>query len=101
MRTFAEIDAGGNVLRVIVIEPEMLATGRWGDPENWVETTGKTSGIGYTFDAKLNVFVPPKPYPSFVLDKETGKWLAPKPKPTGGKVYAWNEMYNNWVVIKD
>jgi hypothetical protein len=34
---YAELDKEGKVLRVIVIEPEVLATGRWGDPKNWVK----------------------------------------------------------------
>ena len=36
MTEYAELDKDGNVLRVIVITPEMLAKGHWGNPTNWV-----------------------------------------------------------------
>ena len=66
MSTFAELSDDGTVLRVIVIEPEVLAKGHWGDPENWIETKedgsvrGKFAGIGYKYDAKLDEFAPLK-----------------------------------------
>lgn|SRR3990167_512430 len=76
---FAEIDKNGKVLRIIVITQEFLNTGKWGDPKNWVQTyqdgTMKNyAGIGYTYDKTLNVFVPPKPYSNWVLDREKVKW---------------------------
>ena len=80
MTTFAELAADGTVLRVIVIEAKELATGRWGKPENWVETfpaggeKKNYAGIGYTFDAKLDAFIAPKPAPDAVLDAATCQW---------------------------
>ena len=65
MATFAELDKDGTVLRVIVIEPEMLATGRWGDPARWVETKEDGSqrknyaGIGCAYDKAKDEFVLP------------------------------------------
>ena len=71
-RTFAELDVNGTVLRVIVIEPEELATGRWGDPMRWVEThmDGSTraryAGTGYQYDMVRDAFVPPGGEPSII-----------------------------------
>lgn len=63
---FAELDSNGKVLRVIVITQEMLNTGRWGDPKNWVQTymdkdgkvnpKGKYAGKGDTFDKNSGKF---------------------------------------------
>lgn len=82
---FAEIDSNGIVLRVIVISQEMLNTGRWGDPKNWVQTSmdGKIrknyAGIGYTYNKNLDAFIPPKPNPNWVLDTKTVQWKDPSP----------------------
>lgn len=102
MSTFAEIDADGRVLRVIVIEREMLETGRWGEPKDWVETKEDGSqkknyaGIGYAFDAKLDAFVPPKPYESWSLDETKAQWKAPVEAPKDGKFYGWDEATVSW-----
>lgn len=84
---FAEIDPEtGEVLRVIVIEAELLETGRWGDPRNFVRTyaDGRArkngAGIGYKYDQELDVFVPPKPNDLWVLDETTADWKDPSKK---------------------
>ena len=46
-----------------------------------IETDG-TVGIGYTYSRELNGFISPKPYESWILNKETLKWESPVPKPT-------------------
>lgn len=88
MSHFAEIDKDGTVLRVIVIEPEMLATGRWGDPANWVQTsyTGSVrknyAGVGYTYDKARDAFIAPKPSDDATLDEKTAQWMrAPMESP--------------------
>ena len=112
MAHFAELDANGTVIRVIVIEPEMLATGHWGDPANWVQTSYNTrggmhpqgrplrknyAGIGYSYDAVRNAFIPPKPFASWLLDEKTCLWNPPVEIPADGKRYAWDEGTTSWV----
>lgn len=36
MSEYAELDAKGNVLQIIVIEKVELATGKWGNPKHFV-----------------------------------------------------------------
>jgi hypothetical protein len=36
------------------------------------------AGIGYTYDAERDAFIPPKPDDSRVLDEETCQWVAPE-----------------------
>ena len=84
---FAEIAPDGIVLRVIVISPEILATGRWGDRNNWVQTyieenptknaRKNYAGIGYKFDATRNAFIPPKSSDTAILDESTARWAEP------------------------
>jgi hypothetical protein len=56
------------------------------------------AGIGYTYDAIRDAFVPPKPFPSWVLTESTCQWGSPVPFPTDGQRYNWDEATTSWVV---
>jgi hypothetical protein len=64
------------------------------------------AGIGYTYDADIDAFVPPKPFASWVLNNETAQWEAPVPMPedagTGEppKMYSWDEETTSWVEVQ-
>ena len=81
MAEFAKI-VDGKVETVIVIEPEVLATGRWGDPKEWVLNDAvkrkNPAGKGYAFDAKRDAFIPPRPKDAIRLDEETCRWITPE-----------------------
>jgi hypothetical protein len=53
------------------------------------------AGIGYLYDATRDAFIPPAPYPSWVLDEATCLWVAPIPMPDGE--YVWDEQAGDWV----
>jgi hypothetical protein len=57
------------------------------------------AGIGYTYNADLDAFIPPKPYPSWVLNEDTCQWQAPVPMPQDGDLYEWDEAAGEWVVV--
>jgi hypothetical protein len=54
------------------------------------------AGVGYTYDTRLDAFIPPKPYSSWVLDEETCIWQAPVPMPNDGSSYIWDEESTSW-----
>lgn len=56
------------------------------------------AGIGFTYDAERDAFIPPKPFASWVLDEETCSWTAPTPIPDEGRWY-WNEELGKWSEI--
>ncbi len=56
------------------------------------------AGIGYTYDKDRDAFIPPSPFPSFLLNEETCLWDAPVPYPTDGERYIWNEEELEWVL---
>lgn len=105
MAHFAEIDQNNVVLRVIVVSDTLEAQGaEWCHDTfggNWLQTSynGRIrknfAGIGFTYDPDLDAFVPPKPYPSWVLIQATAQWKAPKPRPTVG-LHQWNEATQEW-----
>lgn len=55
------------------------------------------AGIGYTYDPVLDAFIPPKPFPSWILNEQTCLWESPTPMPQDGKMYVWDENTQSWV----
>ena len=115
MAHFAKVE-NGVVTQVIVIEQDVLNLGHWGDPASWVQTSYNTSGgvhaqggtplrknfagIGYTYDASRDAFIPPKPYASWLLNESICQWGAPTPMPVEeGKRFIWNEPTTSWVEV--
>jgi len=54
------------------------------------------AGLGFTYDEARDAFIPPQPYPSWVLDEATCLWEAPTPYPEDGEYYTWNETTTEW-----
>lgn len=67
----------------------------------WVKTSynasirGVYAGIGYSYNQEEDIFVTPKPYPSWV--REGSFWNAPKPMPNDNKSYKWDEQSLDWI----
>jgi hypothetical protein len=59
------------------------------------------AGIGYSYDATLDAFIPPQPFPSWILDDNTCLWEAPVPYPNDGHLYRWDEDTLSWVRVDD
>ena len=116
MSHFAQLDQNNTVTRVLVIEQDVVDTGLFGEPGSFVQTSYNThggvhslggtplrknyAGIGYTYDAGRDAFIPPKPYESWVLDETTCLWNAPVAMPTDlDKRYEWDEATTAWIEI--
>jgi hypothetical protein len=54
------------------------------------------AGVGYSYDPVADVFISPKPYPSWLLS-ETHDWISPVPMPTEDGRWLWNEESQEWV----
>ena len=119
MAHFAQLDENNVVTQVIVVaNEELLLDGveteakgvifcksLFGEDTKWKQTSyngnirKNYAGIGYTYDAGIDAFVPPKPYPSWVLNSNTAQWEAPVPMPQDGKMYSWDEATQSWVEV--
>ena len=107
MSHFAEIDENNIVKRVLVVSDEQEHRGQeflandLGLGGRWIQTSYNNNirrnyaGIDYIYNEELDVFIPPKLFPSWTLDSE-GYWQAPKPMPINGRTYIWNESELNW-----
>ncbi|ANH49269.1 hypothetical protein uvFWCGRAMDCOMC403_05 [Freshwater phage uvFW-CGR-AMD-COM-C403] len=63
------------------------------------------AGIGFTYDPVRDAFIPPKLYPSMILNEDTCHWEFPTPcpEPVEGKTWYWSEKAQDWkeLVIND
>ena len=83
----------GIVVDVLVAEPEFFDSFVDSSPGTWLQTSYNThsginekggtplrknfAGIGYSYSADLDAFIPPKPDGDWVLDESTCLWKAP------------------------
>ena len=58
------------------------------------------AGISFMYDADRDAFIPPTPFPSWVLDEATCLWVAPIDYPAEG-VHVWDEEAGDWVEVTD
>jgi hypothetical protein len=111
MSHFAKV-IDGIVTEVLVIEQDVIDTGLFGDPALFVQTSYNTyggqhpegrplrknyAGIGFTYDAERDAFIPPRPFASWALNEDTCLWECPVAYPDDGKVYIWDEDTLSWV----
>jgi hypothetical protein len=54
------------------------------------------AGVGMTWDAGRNAFIPPKPFNSWTLNEDTCRWDSPTPMPSDSNRYIWNEETLSW-----
>ena len=124
MAHFARLDENNVVTQVIVVANsdtsdaegvekehigaafcERLFGGTWKQTSYNGNKRKNYDGIGFTYNADLDAFVPPKPFNSWLLNEETAQWEAPvaMPEDAGSgdppKMYGWNEDELNWVEI--
>ena len=65
------------------------------------------AGLGYTYDAERDAFIPPKPFASWVLNEDSCLWDAPVAMPADAgtgeppKRYTWDEEAVNWVEVTE
>ena len=125
MAHFAKIE-DGVVTQVIVVDNKDCADATGVEKESigvafcerlfggtWLQTSyngnkrKNYAGIGYTYNADIDAFVPPKPFASWLLNEETAQWDAPVAMPedagTGEppKRYQWDETTVNWIEVQD
>jgi hypothetical protein len=109
MTYFAKVE-NGIVTDVIRVTQDVINSGLWGDPTQWVETSYNTfggiyyipnsnppepdpdqskelranyAGLGYTYDSVNDVFYAPKPEgDGWVIGPPTWEWVNTNPTPT-------------------
>ena len=126
MAHFAELDQFNKVKRVIVVDNkdtadvagvekeyigaafcEKLFGGTWKQTSYNGNFRKNYAGIGYSYDADRDAFIPPKPYASWILDELSCQWKAPVAMPADAgtgeppKRYTWNEATTSWDAVTE
>jgi len=121
MGHFAKVQEGV-VTQVIVAEPEFFDTFVDSSPGQWIQTSYNTrggvhyqpntntpsedqskalrknyAGVGVTYDATKDAFIPPQPFASWTLNEDSCLWEAPVPYPDDGNLYRWDEDTTSWI----
>ena len=125
MAHYAKINENNIVTKVLVIDEETVNSGKFGNPANWIQTSYNTvegqhklggtplrknfAGVGMIYDKDRDAFIPPQPYPSWILDENTCYWEAPLPYPDkvgespwdayegqNDPIYEWDEATTSW-----
>jgi len=119
MAHFAKLDENNVVTQVIVVDNKDITDPHTGQEDeilgiafckkllggNWRQTSYNNNmrvryaGIGYSYNAGLDAFVPPQPYASWTLDNTTTRWNSPlgdRPELTESQresrsAYIWDE----------
>jgi hypothetical protein len=119
MAHFAKLDENNVVTQVIVVDNKDITDPHTGQEDeilgiafckkllggNWKQTSYNNSmrvrysGIGYSYNAALDAFVPPQPHDSWTLDNETADWVSPlgaapdltEEEVTARSFYRWDE----------
>ena len=117
MAHFAEINADNIVQRVIVVDNNDCKDAEGNESEAvgaafcntllggiWKQTSYNGNirkmyaGLGYSYNRELDIFLPPKPYNSWILNETLGQWDSPVERPEVGEgmVAIWNEESTEW-----
>jgi hypothetical protein len=129
MSHFAQINDQYIVQQILVISQDEINTGIWGDPASWIQTSYNTrggvyytpgtntpdpdqskafrknyAGIGFMYlsnGPEGEGFVPPSPYPSWVMNSFSYTWEAPVPRPVPNSppFYQWIEDTLSWIEV--
>ena len=127
MAHYAQLDENNVVTQVIVVSNDDIKDVNGNEVEeigvafckkllgadtNWKQTSYNNNmrvryaGIGYSYNAELDAFIPPQPYASWVLNEETADWespIGPAPALTEEEqaafsFYRWDEEGGEWVL---
>jgi hypothetical protein len=120
MANFAKLDENNIVLEVNVVDNDRLidSNGRESEAKGvaflvqwsggypyWKQTSYNGNfrkhyaGVGYTYNAVRDAFIPPQPFQSWTLDDDAN-WQPPVPMPTDGERYSWNESTQTWDAVE-
>ena len=120
MAHFAQLDSNNVVTQVIVVSNDDTSDSNGTETEsigvafcqkllgadtNWKQTSYngnmrvRYAGIGYSYNAELDAFVPPQLHASWTLDSDTADWVSPlgaapaltDEQRAAGSYYTWDE----------
>ncbi len=120
MAHFAKLDENNVVLAVHVVNNEVITVDGVESEKIgidfltelhghalWKQTSYNSSiranfaGVGYSYSPDFDVFIAPRPYPSWKLNYTTYEWEAPvvMPEEIEGFIWKWSEYNLEWIKV--
>jgi hypothetical protein len=117
MSHFAKVE-NGIVTQVIVAEQDVIDSGAFGNPNQWIQTSYNTHGgvhllggtplrgnfaaVGSVYDAERDMFYDDQGHrgDAWTFNNETCQIEPPVPYPDDGKHYFWHPDTNTWSEIE-
>jgi len=118
MAHFAKLDQNNVVIEVCVVNNSVISINNEEFEEegikflsaitghqHWKQTSYSSkfrknyASPGYSYDEELDVFLPPKPFNSWILDETTYQWTPPVSYPDDGYEYVWIDSALKWVKL--
>ena len=104
MKIYAKLNSENIVENVVVADEETINS----FPDKEMYKLGEyppvakkpRADMGDLYLPDLDVFVDPKPFPSWILD-ENYEWMPPEPFPVIAGEYEWDEMNKTWRLSND
>lgn len=119
MAHFAQLNDNNEVIQVLVVNNDYLKDENGNEVEElgrahmeavhggrWIQTSYNNNfrvryaGTRFTYNETLDAFIPPKPYPSWILNNSTLDWEPPIPRPNDENLYEWNEETQSWDLLE-
>tara|TARA_R100000951_G_C2608879_1_gene170560 strand:- start:507 stop:884 length:378 start_codon:yes stop_codon:yes gene_type:complete len=125
MAHFAKLGTGNKVLKIHVVSNDVATTEQAGidflnnlynTRDVWKQTSYNTKAgehllggtafrlnypsLGWVYLQSIDGFVEPQPYKSWTLNKSTGLYDPPIPRPNDENIYTWNETNQTWDIVE-
>ena len=126
MAHFAQLDENNEVIQVYIVKNTEIMDENGQESEakgiqfcvdhygegRYIQTSYRSSfrkrygGVGAVYLEEYDIFAPPKPWPSWTLNRRTGDWDPPvAPPPEHGRLnedglyvhYEWDETNQQWI----
>ena len=122
MAHFVRLDSNNVVVEVVVVPGEVVTDKNGQENEQlgiqwlkkfrggqgvWRKTSynsnnrGRYAGIGYKYDTVNDVYIPGKPFESFVWDETNKRWKPPVDMPDDGNMYVWDAFNKSWKLLEE
>jgi hypothetical protein len=122
MAHFAQLDENNVVISVVKVNNEdILENGieneqlgiefckqLHGPNTRWVQTSYNNNfrrmyaHLGDIYNQEYDIFLSPKPFPSWTFNTTTKDWEAPTPHPNDlNNYYSWDENNQQWILIPE